>query len=316
MRRFSAIALLLTVLPFFGGFSEAGGKKDKDFTVKDQLTKDDPKDSKRGFASKVHVVHMTAGKVYTIDMISSEFDSYLRLEDAKGAQLDEDDDSGGNLNARIIFNCMKTGDYRVICTCFAEATGNFTLSVKANTSTVKNTNLHEALIGKTAPNFGGDFALNGKAVQLGELKGKVVLLSFWSVGTSSSTAALPKLRQWSKLYKDAGLEVVGLSFYTSDIGQHLGFDKATGHVTRLEEGTRADEQAMLKQFAAYHKLDYLLLTQTRDAAMKTYDDYAVNGLPQVVLIDRKGNVRMIRVGDVPQGASVIEGEIKKLLEEK
>ena len=44
---------------------------------------------------------MTAGKTYTIDMVSKQIDSYLRLEEASGKQLAEDDDSGGNLNAKL-----------------------------------------------------------------------------------------------------------------------------------------------------------------------------------------------------------------------
>ena len=47
---------------------------------------------------------MTAAKRYTIDMESSQFDSYLRLEDAKGKAIAEDDDSGGSLNARALFS--------------------------------------------------------------------------------------------------------------------------------------------------------------------------------------------------------------------
>jgi hypothetical protein len=37
------------------------------------------------------------------------------------------------------------------------------------------------LIGKPAPEITGDFALNGKAVKLSDLKGKVVILDLWAV---------------------------------------------------------------------------------------------------------------------------------------
>jgi serine protease Do len=57
-------------------------------------------------------------------------DSFLRLEDAKLRQLAQDDDSGGNRNARIMFPCQRAGTYRIICTSFNEgATGNFTVQV-------------------------------------------------------------------------------------------------------------------------------------------------------------------------------------------
>ena len=37
------------------------------------------------------------------------------------------------------------------------------------------------MLGKEAPNFTGDFAVNGEPVKLFDLKGKVVLLTFWEV---------------------------------------------------------------------------------------------------------------------------------------
>ena len=46
-----------------------------------------------------------------------------------------------------------------------------------------------------------------------------------------------------------------------------------------------------------------------------FDDYAVNGVPQAVLIDRQGMVRMIRYDD-EKTAPALEAEIKKLLAEK
>jgi hypothetical protein len=95
------------------------------------LTKNDPFDDKRTNSHhKVHVFKMQKGKQYQIDMISSQFDAYLRLETKDGVQLAEDDDSGGMLNARIYFTPMKTGSYRIIATTFGPGvTGMYTLKV-------------------------------------------------------------------------------------------------------------------------------------------------------------------------------------------
>jgi hypothetical protein len=63
-------------------------------------------------------------------MKSCQFDSYLYLEDTNGNVLAEDDDSGGNLNARIIFTPTYTGTYNVVATSFnAGATGAYTISI-------------------------------------------------------------------------------------------------------------------------------------------------------------------------------------------
>src|SRR5262249_28511193 len=58
-----------------------------------------------------------------------KIDPYLRLENAAGMQLADDDDSGEGLNARIVFAAPKDGAYRIIATTFAGGTGAFELTV-------------------------------------------------------------------------------------------------------------------------------------------------------------------------------------------
>jgi glutathione peroxidase-family protein len=316
MMRYWAVAVLVVLMPATAGVARAGGKIEKDIKITDKLTKDDTKDKKRGFACKIHTVKMKAGSVYTIDMVSNEFDSYLRLEDSAGKQLDEDDDSGGNLNARIIFNCPKDGDYKVICTCYSEATGNFTLTVKTAAGKQPKGTPHALLIGAVAPDFKAAFALNGKAVKLSDLKGKVVLVHFWAVQSGSSIATFERLRDLHKRFKDDGLEVVGVTYFNHELGQRFGFDKETGKVVTIEQANRQSDEAMFKAFAAHYKLEHLLLTLHKDEAMKLFEEYAVNGVPQAVLVDRNGVIHGIRAGDVEVNGATLESEIKKLLAEK
>jgi predicted Zn finger-like uncharacterized protein len=86
--------------------------------------------SRLGHPSKTFSVHLTAGKTYQIDLESGDFDAYLILEDDHRFPVAEDDDSGGNLNSRILYLCPRTGDYQIICTSFNERTGSFTLTVR------------------------------------------------------------------------------------------------------------------------------------------------------------------------------------------
>ena len=57
-------------------------------------------------------------------------DPQIELHDESGAVVASDDDSGGNLNAQIIFVPAQTGPYRIIATSFDEGDigiGRFTL---------------------------------------------------------------------------------------------------------------------------------------------------------------------------------------------
>jgi hypothetical protein len=98
--------------------------------VNGALAKEDGVDRVRTTSvCKVYAIKLSGGKTYQIDMISKDIDSYLRLEDATGKQLAEDDDGGGNLNARIVFNCPADGAYRIVATTFLGGAGPFTLTI-------------------------------------------------------------------------------------------------------------------------------------------------------------------------------------------
>jgi len=91
----------------------------KEFQVQGVLTAGDPFDKVR--QQMYHVVHtyqMKKGTQYQIDL-TSQWDNYLRLENAQGVQLAFDDDSGGFPNARIIFVAPADGWYRIIVTSFS-----------------------------------------------------------------------------------------------------------------------------------------------------------------------------------------------------
>jgi hypothetical protein len=102
------------------------------FEHANKLTDKDPRDRVRQqMFAKIFLVNMVKDRVYTIDMMSRQFDAFLRLEDSAGKQLAEDDDSGGNLDALVIFRAPATGTYRIITTSFAGNTqGDFLLRVQ------------------------------------------------------------------------------------------------------------------------------------------------------------------------------------------
>jgi hypothetical protein len=101
--------------------------------VKGQLQDNDPKDPKRDQPCKTYMVKLKKSTTYIIDMASVDFDSYLRLENVKGVQVAEDDDSGRGvtgLDAQIVFTPETDGTFKVVATRFADGTGNFALAVR------------------------------------------------------------------------------------------------------------------------------------------------------------------------------------------
>jgi pre-peptidase len=77
-------------------------------------------------------IQAQAGQTVTIDLESDEFDAYLFLRGPgiSGGRDYQDDDSGGNCNARLTATFPQGGDYEVVVnTAGKYATGGFSLSV-------------------------------------------------------------------------------------------------------------------------------------------------------------------------------------------
>jgi serine protease Do len=127
---------------------------DSDFVIRKtaSLTDKDTIDKKRPMmASKRFVrteeVKLSKDVTYIIEMVAivgkdgKQLDPYLILEDANGKKLAEDDDSGGDpnakgteWNAKIVFRAPTDGVYRVVCTTFNPGeTGGYTLRVRRQT---------------------------------------------------------------------------------------------------------------------------------------------------------------------------------------
>lgn len=84
---------------------------------------------KPGGKGHVVPVPLEKGKKYVILLNSTDFDSYLRLIDPMGMVVAEDDDSGGNLNSRIEYTPVATGQFKVVVTSFDGKVGAYNLRV-------------------------------------------------------------------------------------------------------------------------------------------------------------------------------------------
>ena len=164
-----------------------------------------------------------------------------------------------------------------------------------------------ALIGTGASELGDiDAWVNGSPLTDDDLKGKVVMLDFWAVWNEPCIGTFPRLREWSERYEDKGLVLIGVTQY-----YNYSWDDSTGRAARSRtKVTPKNEHAMLEKFAQHHKLAHRFAVQRNGALI---ENYSVTGIPHVVVIDQKGKVRLIRVGNNPQNATAISALLEELL---
>ncbi len=130
--------------------------------------------------------------------------------------------------------------------------------------------------------------LEGKDVSLSGLKGKVVLVAFWSIYCHVCRQELPKLNAIYKKYKDQGLEVIGVAIDREPAGT-------------IQEAVRKDG------------LSFPILLDGEKRAMKTYQARSV---PIVFVVDRNGTVVDKRAGVYEWSSPESEQLIEKLLKKK
>jgi thiol-disulfide isomerase/thioredoxin len=166
------------------------------------------------------------------------------------------------------------------------------------------------LIGAEAAPLDVEGWVNGTPVSDQDLKGKVVLLDFWAIWCGPCVSTFPHLIEWHQKYADQGLVMVGLTRYYS-----YKWDPEAGQAVRSqEEVTHEQEQeAMAKYAESKGLLHRIAFQKDDDRTLSEY--YAVTGIPHVVVIDREGKVRLIRVGSGEKNAQDIEAMIQKLIAE-
>jgi thiol-disulfide isomerase/thioredoxin len=162
------------------------------------------------------------------------------------------------------------------------------------------------LIGKKSIPLDAEVFVNGSPITDEELKGKVILLDFWAVWCGPCIATFPHLREWQEKYSDKGLVIIGVTkFYKYD------WDEESKRIKSDKELSPENEQKALALFAEHHNLKHrFMVTPTESTFSK---DYAVSGIPQAVLIDKDGTIRMIKVGSGDANAHALDEMIQELL---
>ncbi|MEY4568359.1 MAG: Thiol-disulfide oxidoreductase ResA [Planctomycetota bacterium] len=162
------------------------------------------------------------------------------------------------------------------------------------------------LVGKPAMPLDAEVFVNGEALKDEDLKGKVVLLDFWAVWCGPCVATFPHLREWHEKYSEKGLVIIGVTKYYK-----YDWDDAAKQIKQDKELTPENEQKALERFAAHHELKHRFMVTPQSS--KYSQEYAVTGIPQAVLIDREGKIRMIKVGSGEANAKALDEMIAELI---
>jgi thiol-disulfide isomerase/thioredoxin len=133
---------------------------------------------------------------------------------------------------------------------------------------------------------------------LDKLKGKVVLLDFFAHWCGPCKAAFPEMRTLYKDLNPKGLEIVGVTTYY-------------GYYNQEKDLSKDAEYAKMADFIKEFQLPWSVQYGDRT----NFQAYGVTGIPHVVVIDKKGVVRKIKIGYYPDGFPAFRAEIEKMLAE-
>jgi thiol-disulfide isomerase/thioredoxin len=118
-----------------------------------------------------------------------------------------------------------------------------------------------------APEFWGIGRwLNGPPLTMSQLRGKVVLVEFWTYSCINCVRVMPYVKQWHANYRDQGLVVVGV--HTPE----YGYEKLLPNL-----------QAAVERFGITYPV-------AQDNDYRTWNAYGNRYWPALYLIDRQGRI--------------------------
>jgi thiol-disulfide isomerase/thioredoxin len=129
-------------------------------------------------------------------------------------------------------------------------------------------------------------ARGGKTVNLAQYKGQVVMINFWATWCGPCRQEMPLLESIYKKYHKMGFTLLGVN---------------------VEPDAKPAED-YLKAIP----VSFPILFDTKSEVSKMYE---VSGMPSTIIVDRKGNVRVIHHGYKPGDENEYQDSIRKLVRE-
>ncbi len=142
----------------------------------------------------------------------------------------------------------------------------------------------------TAPELSTGDWINSEPLKLNDLRGRVVLVEFWTFGCINCRNTLPFVKSWDDRYREKGLTVIGV------------------HSPEFDEERNVEH---LRREVSSLGIRYPVVT---DNDYKTWNAYKVEAWPTLFLLDKQRRIRWMHVGEGKYEET--ERQIQKLLAEK
>ena len=142
---------------------------------------------------------------------------------------------------------------------------------------------------QAAPEIKGSTWLNSSPLSLQALKGKVVMVEFWTYGCYNCVNVQPYLKEWYRKYQQAGFEIIAV--HSPEFAHERDVDNVQNYVTR-------------------NQIDYPVVI---DNDFNIWRSYANRYWPAMYLIDKNGRIRYRHMGEGAYART--EQMIKALLAE-
>ena len=149
---------------------------------------------------------------------------------------------------------------------------------------------YESSESATAPDLASGNWINSEPLKLKELRGRVVLIEFWTFGCYNCRNTLPFIKGWHDRYRDQGLTVIGV--HSPEFAEEREIEKLRSQVGSL-------------------RIHYPVVM---DNDYATWNAYNVEAWPTMFLLDKQGRIRWKHVGEGDYDEA--ERLIQQLLAEK